>query len=204
MTFTADLETLPHGPDSLCFQMIDPVRHRRGHVAVPPGVTAYAIGWLGETVESLGETPEACIGTLLDAYVADRIFSDGLMGSHTCEVCPPTLPQRGYYHPFEWNGRQTELYGHGHHLVLHGRALFVCPALILHYIVDHHYRPPEAFIEAVANGVLLSEDDCEFVPEDETRLELLQRHIRRWQRGTVLPRPFDQQASASEKLSRPQ
>ncbi len=30
--------------------------------------------------------------------------------------------------------------------------IFACPDLILHYIVDHNYLPPEEFIEAVENG----------------------------------------------------
>ncbi|HEY7028710.1 MAG TPA: hypothetical protein VH438_13940 [Gemmatimonadales bacterium] len=180
ITFIADFQTVPQGRDSLFFRMIDPVAIRSGYAAVVPSVTAYAIGWIGDAVASLGDTPDVCISTLLNAYEAHHIFSDETLGSHSCEVCPPTLPQRGYYHPFAWKGRQAKLYGHGHYLVRYGRSLFVSPALILHYIVDHQYRPPEAFIEAVVSGRILTKGDCEFIPDDETRWERLRRYMRRW------------------------
>ena len=39
------------------------------------------------------------------------------------------------------------------------------PALVLHYILDHRYRPPDEFVEAVIEGSLLTDDDLEFVPQ---------------------------------------
>jgi len=39
----------------------------------------------------------------------------------------------------------------------------MCPALILHYILDHHYKPPQVFIQAVIQGVFLEESDLIFV-----------------------------------------
>jgi hypothetical protein len=182
VTFIPALQQVPHGPTSPFFRMYGPGAGRRGYAAFPRSVTVHTIGWIDSAVESLGETPEECICTLLDAYQAGSIFSDGTFGSHTCGVCPRSLPQKGYYHPFVWKGRQTQLYGHGHYLVRHGRSIFVCPALILHYIVDHQYRPPDAFIDAVIRGRILTEADCEFVPDDETGLERVRRHIRRWLR----------------------
>jgi hypothetical protein len=38
----------------------------------------------------------------------------------------------------------------------------MCPALILHYILDHEYKPPEEFIQAVEQGRFLRPDDLEF------------------------------------------
>jgi hypothetical protein len=189
MTFIPDLQKVPHGRETSFLDMA-PVGGRHGYAAIPPSVTVYTIGWIGDVVESRGETPDECISILLDAYEAGHLFYDGTLGSHTCEVCPPSLPQRGYHHPFAWKGRQTHLYGHKHHLVWHGRSLFVCPALILHYIVDHQYRPPATFIDAVVRGRILTEDDCEFVPVDETGWENLERHMRRWIRGAARPKPF--------------
>jgi hypothetical protein len=190
MTFIADFQVVPQGRGSEFFRMRDHLTFREGYAAIARGITAYAIGWLGDAVGSLGDTPEECISTLLDAYGAGHLFSDGSLGSHTCEVCPPALPQRGYYHPFTWNGRQRTLYGHGHYLVRYGTSIFICPALILHYIVDHRYRPPELFIEAVAGGRILTEGDCEFIPDDETRWESVRRTVRR------LLRPSTQRAPA--------
>jgi hypothetical protein len=39
----------------------------------------------------------------------------------------------------------------------------MAPVLILHYILDHGYKPPDDFIEAVIAGKCLSMDDLEFV-----------------------------------------
>jgi len=154
MTLIPDLQVLRDPIDS-SFRVLDLAPVWFDLAGVPPTARVYAVGWLGDTVESRGGTPEACIRVLLRAYAAGHRFSDGTMGSHTCEVCGPTLPPRGYHHPFAWNGIRTTLYGHGHHIVVHGQAAFVCPALILHYIVEHQYRPPAQFIDAVLMGHVL-------------------------------------------------
>jgi hypothetical protein len=39
----------------------------------------------------------------------------------------------------------------------------MAPALILHYILDHHYRPPDEFIEAVIVGSFLTSAELVFV-----------------------------------------
>ena len=41
-----------------------------------------------------------------------------------------------------------------------GNTVYVAPTMIVHYIMDHHYVPPEAFIEALRLGRVL-----EFPPE---------------------------------------
>ena len=156
MTLIPDLQPMMHGPASWFYQAMEPAPVYVGAGTLPSFATLYAIGWLGDRVESRGETPQECIGILLDAYEAGHRFSDGTMGAHTCEVCPPALPPRGVDYPFAWNGRRTTLYGHGHHLILHGDSLFMCPAMILHYIVHHQYRPPEVFLEAVVQGRILT------------------------------------------------
>lgn len=35
------------------------------------------------------------------------------------------------------------------HLGVDGAVMFVAPDMVIHYVTDHGYRPPEAFIEAV-------------------------------------------------------
>jgi hypothetical protein len=40
-------------------------------------------------------------------------------------------------------------------VVAAGGKLFVAPTLILHYVVEHGYQPPSAFIEAVRRGVFV-------------------------------------------------
>jgi hypothetical protein len=41
----------------------------------------------------------------------------------------------------------------------------MAPVLILHYIVDHGYNPPEEFIDAVQNGQILTTGDLIWVEE---------------------------------------
>jgi hypothetical protein len=42
--------------------------------------------------------------------------------------------------------------------VEHEGRVYVCPALILHYILDHSYRPPDEFVQAVTQGRFLTRD----------------------------------------------
>jgi len=159
MTFIPDLQQVMRGPASWFFQAMEPSPVHVGPGALPSFAILYAVGWLGDHVESRGETPQECIDNLLDAYEAGLRFSDGLMGAHSCEICPPTSVQLGADYPIAWHGRRTTVYGHGHHLILHGESLFICPAMILHYIVAHHYRPPKEFLDAVVRGRFLTRAD---------------------------------------------
>ena len=63
-----------------------------------------------------------------------------------------------------WRGRDLRLYGHGHYLVRMRDVVYIAPALLLHYILYHHYRPPEEFVEAVVMGSFLTPEDPLFVP----------------------------------------
>ena len=164
MAFIPDLQDVRHNLTPVFFRLSDAFAGRDEGASVPPDLIVQTVGWLGDIVESRGATPDECIRILLDAYEAGHRFSDGTMGSHTCEICPPTTPQHGYHHPFAWKGRDCTLYGHGHHFVLHGQFLFICPALILHYIVDHQYQPPAVFIDAVVRGEILKKGPSEFYP----------------------------------------
>lgn len=74
------------------------------------------------------------------------IFSDGTRGYHSCTFCGEFLPQ------VKWKRRKFSVHGHGHYLVQLGQVVFMAPALLLHYILEHQYRPPEEFLEAVIKG----------------------------------------------------
>jgi hypothetical protein len=90
------------------------------------------------------------------------LFSDASLGWHGCELCTTQTQwyPGGRIGPvIRWKGQELRLYGHGHHLVQHEGRVYLCPALILHYILDHGYRPPEEFIRAVIEGRFLTSDD---------------------------------------------
>ena len=38
-------------------------------------------------------------------------------------------------------------------------TVYMAPSLLLHYILDHDYRPPTEFLKALSKGRFLTEDD---------------------------------------------
>lgn len=125
---------------------------------LPQGTTLVAIGWLGSEVRSKGSVSGDAVDALLKAYVMKAVFSDGTAGWHDCEICPG--PEAWYSDGkvgpvIRWRGRQIRLYGHGHYLLQHETIVYITPALILHYIIDHGYRPPQEFLDAATSGEFL-------------------------------------------------
>ena len=141
-----------------------------GQGILPDGLSLFAVGWLGDRIPSKGVTPSECISRLWYAYKPEQILSDGTAGFHNCELCHGDhewYPDGKVGPVIRWGGQQLRLYGHGHLLLRFGQSVNVIPALILHYILDHGYKPPDVFIEAVCQGEFLGTNDLEWV-EDET------------------------------------
>jgi hypothetical protein len=129
---------------------------------LPEGWSLFAVGWLGSSVPKLGQTPDACAEGLARAYDRGDRFTDGTAGWHDCEVCTTHEARYPDGQPgpiVVWRGQARKLYGHGHHLVQHGSSVFMCPVLILHYIIDHGYQPPVGFVTAVTEGRFLTPAD---------------------------------------------
>jgi hypothetical protein len=109
--------------------------------------------------------PAEVIDTLLHEYQTGAIFSDGSAGWHDCELCPgpEAWYPGGQVGPIvSWGGQGWRLYGHGHYLLRHGTTVFMAPALLVHYIVDHGYRPPDEFVDAVLHGSFMGPDDLQW------------------------------------------
>jgi hypothetical protein len=121
---------------------------------LPDGLVLSAVGWLGDEVATKGDVSEDCIDRLVEAYEANKKLSDGSMGPHSCEIC-----SAGCDPVVQWRDRGIRLYGHGHHLIKLGSTVYMCPVLILHYILDHDYKPPSEFVRAVTEGTFLTVDD---------------------------------------------
>lgn len=126
------------------------------------GLALLPVGWLGARVLVTGRVPAECIERLVEAYETKKMVSDGTMGWHDCEVCT-TQDQR---YPDDrvgpivrWRGRELRLYGHGHHLVRLASTVYMCPVLVLHYMLDHEYQPPAEFLKAVVEGTFLTTTD---------------------------------------------
>ncbi len=65
------------------------------------------------------------------------------MGLHACDLCP----------------RHKAATGAANLFVPALAAVFVAPELILHYVTQHSYRPPDEFITAVTNCPPMKSED---------------------------------------------
>jgi hypothetical protein len=165
--------SLEHPPSPYGFPLPLKSGETWGIGRLPEGTTLVAVGWLGSSVKSKGALAEGVVDALFEAYEMKAVFSDGTAGWHDCELCPG--PEAWYSDGkvgpvIDWRGRQVRLYGHGHHLIRYDTIIYMAPALILHYILDHGYRPPEEFQEAATSGEFLGPDDLTweaYSPEDQ-------------------------------------
>ena len=106
------------------------------------------IGWLGEGNEfPTGDVPAQFIAKL------ERLCSNPVFlhrGFHECELCCS-------WDDDKWkdlgNG-QIRVYGSNGHW-------YSAPTMIHHYVTDHQYRPPEEFIDAVLNPILVADPKLE-------------------------------------------
>ncbi|MFJ2191902.1 hypothetical protein ACIOJE_28865 [Kitasatospora sp. NPDC087861] len=106
------------------------------------------VGWLsGDQPWASGVVPTGFIEAL-EAVLAVQAVNE-MLGLHECELCPPSDKQPPEsYEPRP--GHQRSSVGTGEIRIpdRHGRA-FAAPTLIGHYVIDHGYKPPKPFIEAV-------------------------------------------------------
>ena len=166
-----DLTQFPagHPPSPYNFPIQFQKGNKWGEVFLQDGLTLITIGWLGDCIPNRGATSSKCISRLWDAYEAELVISDGTAGWHDCELChgeDEWYPggQVGQIH--EWQGRQLRIYGHGHFLNQYNEIVYLSPALILHYILDHEYQPPGEFIEAVEKGKFLTPKNLVWIEND--------------------------------------
>jgi hypothetical protein len=127
-----------------------------------------AVGWLGDFIPSEGKTPSECISRLWNAYETKHIISDGTAGFHNCELChgkDEWYPDGQVGPIVRWGDQQLRLFGHGHYLIHYYEKVYLSPALILHYILDHGYKPPDEFIEAGCKGEFLAVSDLIWVKD---------------------------------------
>ena len=116
-----------------------------GEVNLPAGLQLFAIGWIEEPGFSTGKVPDECIDALFAAYPG-KIVPDGTRGVQTCTLCQSELPK------ITWKGKKVDLAGNGHYLVRNKQAVYMAPALLLHYILDHQYCPPPVLSSQYLRG----------------------------------------------------
>ncbi len=106
------------------------------------------IGWIDlEHGVNIGPIPSNALEKLKD-IVAERGKFRGIVnvmrGIHSCPKCGAS----GLYS--EKNGKKT-LLGNSEIWVPWDGKIYVAPNLIIHYIKDHNYLPPEEFIQALVS-----------------------------------------------------
>ncbi|WP_375771213.1 hypothetical protein NR798_10020 [Archangium gephyra] len=99
-------------------------------VGAGPGLRA--VGWLDIEHPYTRGTVEPAFLEALQRHVKTAWAPLVMAGPHFCQFCAEK--PRG---------------GAGNVWIPSEHHLFIAPELIVHYIADHGYRPPDAFIEAV-------------------------------------------------------
>lgn len=134
------------------------------------------VGWLAlEHPFPTGEMDPLLIRELVKAICGKHV--NQMRGYHFCEFCP-----RGYFlHTVSHQGKRSTM-GSAEIAVRSKGANYQAPTLILHYVIEHNYLPPQGFLDALAarrtDAVRLAElqgpyldtwkltKECEFSKED--------------------------------------
>lgn len=125
------------------------------------------VGWLSNQMPfETGQTPQEFKDKLLK-FCSDNFVVHIARGFHVCELCNLSSDQ--------WMIKQRDRYGEKFHWasigdgeirVLRGSAVYAAPTLVYHYVVQHQYRPPDEFIEAILAGE----------PDSKEQRELLSKY----------------------------
>lgn len=109
-----------------------------------PEADLLCVGWLDPAHPfNTGETPDGFSQLLADMC---RQGTNRTRGFHRCEFCPPPADGLGFSERPSIDGvalGSAEIRVHG------GDATWAAPDLIIHYVLDHAYLPPQPFIDAV-------------------------------------------------------
>ena len=104
-----------------------------------------SVGWLdAQHPYPTGDVPDA-VAQCLWEYC--RIRVEATRGLHECELCPKLEPGRHVTREGE-----TLLLGSAEIRVFAEGVVFAAPNLVYHYVVDHHYLPPDEFLRAILDG----------------------------------------------------
>ncbi len=107
------------------------------------GLTPLAVGWLqsGRSFD-VGETPPGFLPALLPFCLPPATVCPW-PSPPQCPICRARIVLPGEQ---DGAGKLTEI------RVIGETEIYASPALIYHYVADHHYRPPDEFIAAVLQG----------------------------------------------------
>lgn len=104
-----------------------------------------AVGWLERGRDfTVGKVDERCVGRLAE-LLAEPWQPVHFLGFHQCDLCEVEQPPEAFR-----LGRWTVSLGATNlFLPAPGIGILVAPSMVVHYICDHGYRPPDVFLRAV-------------------------------------------------------
>ena len=127
------------------------------------------IGWLDDLhYFPRGEVGEEVVAKL--KWLAKRPVNS-LFGFHVCQICcPPSLknnPSKEYLKALD----NPRCRGNGEIRITLNDVTYAAPVLLVHYIEDHGYLPPEEFLQAVVHGVAILPGDLYPAPRPGRKVE---------------------------------
>jgi hypothetical protein len=111
-----------------------------------PGVTdEYVnVGWLDKDYPfPTGPTPDALSDRLLEGLAHPR---NRTRGYHLCNLCGAREPTRVAL------AEDTVILGDAEIHIADSGRVYASPNLIIHYVSEHSYRPPDEFVLATLKG----------------------------------------------------
>ncbi len=126
-----------------------------------------AVGWLsGKQPYPTGGVPPVFVETLR-SHLNPPWQPFTINGLHTCDI------GGGLWH--RW--RREPVREWRNLFVPTRECVYIAPAMVLHYVIDHSYRPPHEFIEAI--------QQC---PRWEAKREAAHKRSQQWVRRGMCPR----------------
>ena len=123
-----------------------------------------AVGWLDKGYPfATGNAPADFIPKLKEVIAREDV--NVMRGIHKCHFC-----DRDDFIKLDHDGQSIVL-GHAEVWVpdSEGQLIFAAPSLIYHYVVEHHYLPPQTYIEAIRSFRVDSNWNGELICEQLTK-----------------------------------
>ncbi|MFJ7905388.1 hypothetical protein [Kitasatospora sp. NPDC096204] len=118
-----------------------------GWVNFQPDYRRVNVGWLAAGHPYTEEPPSEDLVQKLAQLRRLQGVNETMSPFH-CEFCPPCDTVEANPGPLPGNREHSDGFGE---IRVPGSpgTVFAAPTLISHYVADHHYRPPQEFIDAV-------------------------------------------------------
>ncbi|SNQ49515.1 conserved hypothetical protein [Frankia canadensis] len=139
--------SVPYLPDLTPYPNLEDMSRNFGWP--PPGTSALTVGWLAPEHNFPTAFPES---SFLDSlfYLCAHHSILRTRGFHSCALPHTAKPAAPY--PARRGGEEAWLGSAEISVVAADGKLLFAPNLVFHYVEEHHYQPPDIFIEAVLAG----------------------------------------------------